>query len=75
MNNLKSARKKAGKSQQQAANLLETTQHQISKYETGKQDITLSKAVKLADYYHVSLDYIAGRTTEPENPNLFITSS
>lgn len=70
MNNLQNARKLAGKSQQQAANLLETTQHQISKWETGKQDITLSKAAKLAEYYQVSLDFIAGRTKEPENPNL-----
>lgn len=75
MNNLRNARKRAGKSQQQAANVLETTQHQISKYETGKQEITLGKAAKLAEYYQVSLDYIAGRTTEPENPNLFVISS
>lgn len=70
MNNLQKARKRAGKSQQQAANKLDTTQVQISKYETGKQDITLSRATILADYYNVSLDYIAGRTEEPENPNL-----
>lgn len=70
MNNLKEARKQAGKSQMQAAMQLETTQHQISKWENDKQDITLSKARILADYYNVSLDYIAGRTNEPKNPNL-----
>lgn len=70
MNHLKEARKKAGKSQQQAANKLETTQHQISKYENEIQDITLQRAKILADYYNVSLDYIAGRTNNPENPNL-----
>lgn len=69
-NKLKDARKRAGKSQQQAANVLETTQHQISKYENGVQDITLGRALILANYYGVSLDYIAGRTENPENPNL-----
>ena len=69
-NNLKKARKQAVKSQQQAANKLNTTQHQISKYENGVQDITLGKVRILTEYYNVSLDYIAGRTEQPENPNL-----
>ena len=60
--NLKEARKAAGKSQQQAANILETTQMQISKWENEKQDITLRKALILAEYYGVTLDYLAGRT-------------
>lgn len=60
--NMKKAREEAGKSQQQAANKLETTQMQISKWENEKQDITLRKAIILADYYNVTLDYLAGRT-------------
>ena len=60
--NLKEARKAAGKSKQQAANILETTQMQISKWENEKQDITLRKAIILAEYYGVTLDYLAGRT-------------
>lgn len=59
---LKEARLKANKSQQQAADKLETTQMQISKWENQKQDITLRKAIILADYYNVSLDYLTGRT-------------
>ena len=62
--NMKKAREEAGKSQQQAADKLETTQMQISKWENEKQDITLRKAIILADYYNVSLDYLAGRTDE-----------
>lgn len=58
---LKECRQKAGKSQMETALHMETTQHQISKWETEKQDITLSKAIKLADYYSVSLDELAGR--------------
>ena len=68
--NLKEARKQAQKSQMQTAIHMNTTQMQISKYENGKQDLTLQKAIQLADYYGVSLDYLAGRTNNPKNPNL-----
>ena len=61
---LSEARIKANKSQQQAADKLETTQMQISKWENQKQDITLRKAIILADYYNCSLDYLAGREKE-----------
>lgn len=68
MNNyrLKEAREEAGKSQQQTANYLNTTQMQISKYENGHQDLTLKRAIELADYYGCSLDYLAGRTDKRE---------
>ena len=62
---LKEARERAGKSQQQAANKLNTTQMQISKYENERQDITLKRAIILAKYYEVSLDYLAGLKDEP----------
>lgn len=45
----------------QAAIQLDTNQQQISRYERGIQDITLKKAIKLADYYKVTLDELAGR--------------
>ncbi|WP_303806169.1 helix-turn-helix domain-containing protein [Ruminococcus flavefaciens] len=60
-NNLQEARKKAGITQEEAAEYMETNQVQISKWERGKQDITLHKALKLAELYGVSLDYLAGR--------------
>ena len=60
--NLKECRKKAGYSQIQIAIAMDTTQHQISKWENEHQDITLSKAIKLADLYGVTLDELAGRT-------------
>lgn len=31
-------------------------------YEQGKRDLPLSVAIRLADFYHVSLDYLSGRT-------------
>ena len=58
---LKEIREKANKSQMEIAMYMETTQHQISKWENGKQDITLGKAIKLADLYKISLDELAGR--------------
>ena len=69
-NNLGKAREAANKSQMQTAIHMDTTQAQLSKWENGKQDITLMKAKKLAEYYNVSLDYLAGRTDEPKNPNI-----
>lgn len=35
----------------------------ISDYETGKKAIGMKVALRFADYYHVSLDYLMGRTT------------
>ena len=58
---LKECRKRAGLTQEQVAAALCTAQYQIHKYETGKQDITLARAIELADLYHVSLDELAGR--------------
>ena len=33
-----------------------------SKYERGERPLPLELAEKLADYYHVSVDYLIGRT-------------
>ena len=33
----------------------------LSHYELGESDMTFAVAIKLADYYGVSLDYLAGR--------------
>lgn len=33
-------------------------------YEQGKRDLPLSLAIKLAKFYNVSLDYLAGLTNE-----------
>lgn len=60
-NNLKKARQAAKKTQEEVAEYMNTNQVQISKWECGKQDITLHKALRLAELYKVSLDYLAGR--------------
>ena len=60
-NNLKKARQAAKKTQEEAAEYMGTSQVQMSKWECGKQDITLHKALRLAEFYNVTLDFLAGR--------------
>ena len=35
-------------------------------YETGAQEPTLSKLIALADFFGVSIDYLVGRTNNPD---------
>lgn len=48
--------------QSDIAAILQTTQQQYSKYETGKVDPPIHCFSMLADFYHVSVDYLLGRT-------------
>lgn len=49
--------------QQKVADYLICDQSLYSKYERGERPLPLEVAVKLADLYHVSLDYLTGRTS------------
>ena len=53
--------------QSDIARILETTQQQIHKYETGKQMMGIDKYIKLAKFYNISLDYLAGLTDIPKS--------
>lgn len=55
--------------QAQAAKIIGTSQQHYGKYESGKIVIPFDRVIVLADYYGVSLDYIAGRTNEINPPN------
>lgn len=44
------------------ASILGIQQTVYSRYERGYQTIPLEHLLKLADYYHVSLDYLTNRT-------------
>ena len=48
-------------SQKQIAAVLGIDQRVYSTYETGKRDIPLKHLITLADYYHVTVDYLLGR--------------
>ena len=52
--------------QEYVAEKIGITQTTYSKYELGKVNIPLDMMIKLADLYHVSVDYLIGRTDEPE---------
>ncbi len=60
-------RKEKGVSQNDIALLLETTQQQISKYENERQEMPIRHLIKLAIFYKVSIDYIAGLTDNKKN--------
>lgn len=47
--------------QKEIAAILGIDQRVYSTYETGKRDIPLRHLIALADYYHVSVDYLLGR--------------
>ena len=64
---LKELRKRKGISQLRLATDLNTTQNTISRYETGEREPGIAELIKIADYFHVSVDYLIGRT---ENPNM-----
>ncbi len=38
------------------------------RYESGETEPTLSSLIAICDYFHVSLDYLAGRTDDPAPP-------
>lgn len=48
--------------QKEIADYLQCTQVSYSHYELGKRDIPTDVLLKLADYYHTSVDYLLGRT-------------
>lgn len=53
-------------SQTQVAEYIGMSQTGYSKYETGENFIPVSVLIKLADLYNTSLDYLVGRTNNPE---------
>jgi len=46
------------------AKILDTSQKQYSRWETGEYPIPFEKVIQLAKFYKVSIDYIAGLTND-----------
>lgn len=63
---LKELRKARGISQQKLATDLSTNQNTISRYETGEREPGIWELIKIADYFHISIDYLVGRTDNPK---------
>ena len=54
------------KSQIEIAAYLNLNRNVYWRYEKGVREIPAWAVIKLADYYHVSTDYLLGRTDRPE---------
>lgn len=57
---LREARKQAGYTQQQIADILKIPQNTVSRYETGERDPDYETLGRLIDFYEVSADWILG---------------
>lgn len=66
---IRDLREDADLTQKQIAEIILCDQSLYSKYERGERELPLELAIKLADFYHVSLDYLVGRT-DKKNWNL-----
>lgn len=60
---IRDMREDADMTQGQVAELLGIAQTVYSRYERGYQTIPLKLLIQLADHYHVSLDYLVGRSS------------
>ena len=66
MYRIKALREDRDLTQAEVAKVLKTTQQQYSKIENGKSEISAEKLILLAQFYHVSTDYILGITDIPD---------
>ena len=57
------------KTQQEIAGLLNMHRSVYRRYEQGERELPLWAAIKLAELYSVSLDYLVGRTDERTVPH------
>lgn len=61
---IRQLRENRGITQEKVADVLMCDQSLYSKYERGLRSLPLEAAIRLAEYYGVSLDYLAGLTKE-----------
>ena len=62
---LRDCRAKFGYTQIQAATYADITERAYANYELAKQMPKLDILIRIADVYKVSIDYLVGRTDEP----------
>lgn len=63
---LKLCRKNLPSTQKQVAESIGTSEQNYQRYERGSQQPTLPVLIALADYFDVSLDYLVGRSDDPQ---------
>lgn len=64
--NIRSLRIDHGYTQKQIGEYLGISQNTYSQYEIGVLKYPVDVLIKLADLYHVSLDYLVGRTQQKD---------
>ena len=64
--NIRNLRIDNGYTQKQIAAFLGISQNTYSQYEIGILNYPVDALIKLADFYHVSVDYLLGRTNVKE---------
>lgn len=69
-NRLKELRKKAGLNQNQLADAIHFSQSQISGWENGSKRMDLKQAKLLADFFDVSVGYLAGDDMQTKKPTV-----
>lgn len=62
---LKDLREDKDLNQSEIGKILNTSQKQYSRWETGETEMPFHNIIKLAEFYNVTIDYIAGLTDEP----------
>ena len=63
---IKELREAKGLTQIQMAQMLKVVPRQFQRYERGEQEPKLEGWLFLADFFDVSLDYLVGRSSDPE---------
>lgn len=62
---MRDLREDADKSQAEIAEVIGTSQSYYAQYENGKRSLPFDRAIVLARYYNISLDYLAGLIDTP----------
>lgn len=67
---LKTLRASHGLTQAEVAHALNVSREAYSLYENGKRQMNYETLCAAADYYHISLDYLLGRSSSAQNYEL-----
>lgn len=70
MNRIKDLREDKDLKQSELAEIINTSQQNLSNYEQEKSSPTKEIWIKLADYFNVTTDFLMGKTNNPSNENL-----
>ena len=66
---IRDLREDSDQTQQAVADLLNMQRSVYRRYEQGQRELPLWAAIKLADFYKTSLDYLVGRSEDPAPPH------